>query len=268
MKTVPVPPGVSSEVSSVYVQANKILAENRTAIRRINNRKSISTLIGICVILAILVGIYIAYDNRSELLSYGKSLFPSQPLTAQTVTAPAVANSCPALKILVTNGSLEIAVPQTGQCYSIPVEYQSAWQQTFSNVANVETYTARIGGDQDFVQQAIQNSLQTNILDLRQVTVTATPSPTPVPQYEKRDVPIDIEDLVKVMQQLNIRSLTGTAAKHDRFNWGLYYTSTDYLILNTVGMPDSCQNATQSITVSLDPFEGAMNIGNGWVTCQ
>ena len=279
------PPDSSPELQRVYAQAGQSLEQCRALKRKMDTQKLIQAILIACVILGLGIGAWLFYSHRAGILAKGKELIQSVlPTPKATATTPPVTSvilfNCKNLEMTLDGTKLRVTIPELGACYEISPQYQTVWSQTFSNSDNQSAFASQIGGDQAFVEAAIQNSLSTWQLDLRSPepvqtevpTFTPTPSPTTtptaIPTYANREIPLSFPDLIKVMRELGIPRLVGN--ENTRYNlntWALYYTAEDYLILTVYGMPDECVNGT-SVVVTLDPFEGAMSIADGWIYCK
>lgn len=262
----------SPEIQKKILEANSRLAECRSARRKIETKNFVNTFFVLLALAGFLVLGGLLYQNRAQILAKGKALITDtlpQPVVSQSKTS-STSSECDVLSMNLEGNSLQVSIPKTGSCYTIGSEYQSAWKQTFSQANNRAAFASQIGGDQAFVETALENSLGTMRLDLRpQETTANTPSPTPttVPQYGERDTPLALEKLVAVMTELKIGSVSGTTEEQKGQSWKLFYSSSDYLSLDLQSLPEVCLSVNK-ISVSLAPFEGAMSLGNGWISCQ
>jgi hypothetical protein len=284
-----IPEGVDEHTREIWQKAQEILGKSKAQKRRNHKRKYFNLFLNLTWIVLLIVFVSLGgwYLYKQEpvknFVGNVSALFAAPDRKTPTISTSG--NGCLILEMSIEANNFTTAVPEMGYCYEIPEEYSDSWMEVFSSSKRVVDFTTEISKDASLHQSiglAIQDSLQTGTLDLRQgnnkTTVQKSPEPNlennasaQIPAYaEKRDIPLEIDAFAKAMAELGIQKVEADSSKRDKPNWMMYYTETDYLVLSVLGntMPKECLSAEQLITVSTDPFEGAMQAGDVWINCK
>jgi len=296
-----IPEGVDEHTREIWRKAQEILGKSKDQKKRIHNKKYFNLSVNVMwiILLIVFVGLGGWYLYKQEpvknFVGNVSALFAAPDKKTPAINQSS-GNDCLILEMSIEANNFTTSVPEMGYCYEIPEEYSDSWMEAFSSSKSVADFVLEVTDDtslHQFIGLAVQDSLQTGILDLRQgsntdqpaVTSeteeeanTQDPEPDPVddaaaqiPAYaEKRDIPLEIDAFAKAMAELDIKKVEADSSKHDKLNWVMYYTEADYIVLSVLGdtMPKECLSAEQLITVSTDPFEGAMQAGDVWVSCN
>lgn len=291
---------VDPEIQAVLDNASKVQNSLDQVKRDINTKKALQAFTGFLVLLAFLGLGYLIFTQRTlistKFTEVVSEILPKQPVVQQVQASTGDSAECNDLVISFENNSVNIEDLTLGRCYRITEKDQDFWQETFDNEANVASFSnIVVGADPNFVREALVNSQKTGILDLRSnpafeskepALATETPpalsadsNPTveitaaatsESKTYDGLIIPMEIEKIVAIMREFNISKIRGEVEQNDVFNWQMFYNNggEEYLILNTVGMPNACIYATKQITVTLEPFDGATQVADAWVLCE
>lgn len=218
-----------------------------------------------------------------------------------TVSSSVTSASCEDIVISINkddSSKKDIPALVVGKCGNIKEVDREFWKNTFSDSSQVDGYAKYVlskSTDKSMsvseVSVAIEQSLYSNLLDLRKtqivatvtpevtlentitatiavtptIEVTATPESTSTPAaqavpFPEKERQLDLSNLVKTMQSHNILTVaSNNNAKdfRDKVNWKVWYQvngGEDYLIFNTFdkSLPPYCtQEMTSFISISL-----------------